>query len=123
MNHRAKHLLVFWMKHLLSQLEAEFTPKLFKVDVPTYEKTDIKKFIYYQELFSLYTQLHINKMSVKFGEYIRKLLQDVLASSKARYLLSRMLIIECNDYNDVIFDHSFVKDSARNIDYLKSKYF
>lgn len=62
-------------------------------------------------------------MSFKFGEYVQKLLQDVLASSKARYLLSRILVIECNDYNDVILDHSFVKDSARNIDYFKSKYF
>eukprot|EP00347_Sterkiella_histriomuscorum_P015112 403358276 len=123
MSKRAEHMLKFWMKHLFNQLESEFTPKLFKYDVPSYEQNDIRRFLYYKELFELYTQMQINEMSLKFGQYVRKLLQDVLASSKARYLLSRLIIIECNDNDDVIFDHSFVKDSARNIDYMKSKPF
>ncbi|CDW77981.1 UNKNOWN [Stylonychia lemnae] len=122
MMERKKHLLIFWMKHMCNQMESEFTPKLFKCDVPSYEITDPKRFRYYQEIFSAYSELQLNKITSSFGSYVQKLLQEVLAQSKARYLLSRLIIIECST-SDIILDHSFVKDSGRNVNFYSSKNF
>ena len=47
MRDRTTHLLTFWMNHMLTQIESEFTPKLLKFDIPKYETTDPIRFLYY----------------------------------------------------------------------------
>jgi hypothetical protein len=121
MSTRTTHLLLFWMKHLFTQIESEFTPKLLRADIPSYEYSSPDKFQYYQEIFKLYSQLSLEDLTSNFKTYIKKLLRDVLPSSKARYLLTRMIIIDSN--RDVIFNHSFVKDTARNVDFFNSEHF
>jgi len=71
---RTTHLLTFWMKHMFTQMESEFTPKLLRFDTPKYEFSDPQRFLYYQELFGLYSRLSLTQMTKSFGEYVRKLL-------------------------------------------------
>ena len=91
---RVTHLLKLFMKHVLCQVESEFTPKLVREDLPRCEASDLTKLIYYQQIFSIYNQLSLSEMVEGFGQYIKKLLQGVIAHSKARYLVSHLIILE-----------------------------
>lgn len=53
---------------------------------------------------------------------MKKLLTTVIPSQNARFLLSRLIIIE-SDNEKLMLDHSFVKDTAKNLDFMKSKIF
>ncbi len=48
MSNRSSHLLRFWMKHMLCQLESEFTSRVLREDFPDSEITQPAKFVYYQ---------------------------------------------------------------------------
>lgn len=112
-----------WLKYVMTQAESEFTPKLFKIDVPRLQTINPEKFNHYRKIFDLYSEnLSLDNMLENFQIYMKKMLCNVLVSSKARYLLSRLIIIESST-NDMLFDHSFVKYSGRNADFTNSKHF
>ena len=119
---RNTHLLKLWMKHFMTQMESEFTPKILKADVPTYEMLNHERFDNYVKLFKIYSVMDFGQMITNYNVHVKKLLTTVIPYSKAKFLLSRLFIYE-SQTNDLLLDHSFVKDTSRNIDFLKSKNF
>jgi len=117
---RVTHLLTLFMKHVLCQMESEFTPKLLREDLPRCEAADLAKLLYYQQIFGIYNQLPLGELVRGFGRYIRDLLQGVIAHSKARYLASYLVVLEGQD---LLLSHSFVKDSARYLNFTCSRRF
>lgn len=84
-----------FMSHFLVQVEAEFTPKLLRVDLPSYEYLSPDKYQFYKQVLDVYSeQLDLNFMVTSFRNYMKKMMTHVLPSSNARYVLMKLLIVE-----------------------------
>jgi hypothetical protein len=75
MSDKSTHLLQLWMRHLITQIEEEFTQKLIKNDIPTYEFLNPERFHYYRQILEIYSQkLCLELMMKNFHIYVKKML-------------------------------------------------
>jgi hypothetical protein len=75
----------------------------------------------------IYEALDLRQMNANFNAYTSKILKDVVPVSKAKFVLSRIMVYQTKIALDsqpfIILDHSFVKNSSRHVDFLKSQKF
>jgi hypothetical protein len=93
-----------------------------RTEIPFYESNNLTQFRYYQNLFGYYEQLKLSEINTQFSFYIKKIMSHTLPYNNAKYLLSRLLLID-NNQGGLLLDHSFVESSAKHIELWNSKSF
>lgn len=86
---------------------------------------DEQRFNELVDYLKVYESLDLRQMNANFNAYSSKILKDVLPLSKAKFIISRLLIYSTNksDGTTLILNHPMLKGTGRDIEFCHSKRF